>query len=520
MMKFFTFLFFFLIQITAFAAPVDPIHSDAEFDSTVIRANKLYLNADFDSGISIISQLQKSRPDDPAVSYFLANGYWWKIFRAHVYDKETTETPYDDKFDTYLQETIARSEALLRRNAKDVKALFYLGNAYSLKSRMKGLRGSYFSAGRDAGKGKSYLEDVLKIEPNQSDTLYNLGVYNYLADTLPGYAKVLKTLLFLPGGNKETGLKYLTTASKKSLYFGAEAELVLAQFYADFEDRPQDAVQIVERFHVQYPRNAWYHYWLGTLILDELHDYDRAESIYAEILDRCRRKLPSYTTELQNQARLKMARVKSRQLYPEKAIADIRELISEKPNEPGWILSRAYLELGNIYDQIGMRKEAMVSYSQVLSLRDYRNFHEEANKLRTEKYNQTEANIYRMNLEGRRLAADGQFAEAEASFRQVLKKYPNNNLTNYYMAELLLMKGAYPQAEKQFNKLLERKPKEPKWLVAGIYVKLGRVYEARKQAVAARRSYEKALDAEFIASNDRNAAKQRLRQIARSKILK
>ncbi|MGH9856333.1 MAG: tetratricopeptide repeat protein, partial [Acidobacteriota bacterium] len=409
MMKFFTFLFFFLIQITAFAVSNDPIHSDAEFDAAVVRANKLFLNADFDAGITLISQMQKDRPEDPAVSYFMANGYWWKIFRAHVYDKETTDTPFDDDFETYLQETITRSEELLRKNKKDVKALFYLGNAYSLKSRMKGLRGSYFSAGRDAARGKNHLEDVLKIEPDQYDALYNLGVYNYLADTLPGYAKVLKTLLFLPGGNREKGLKYLATASKKSVYFGAEAELVLAQFYADFEDRPQDAVPIVERFRAKYPQNAWYHYWLGTLLLDELHDYDRAETIYAEILDRCRRKLPSYTTELKNQARLKMARVKSRQLYPEKAIEDIRDLISEKPNEPAWILARAYLELGNIYDQIGMRKEAMVSYSQVLSLRDYRNFHEEANKLKSGKYNQTQANIYRMNLEGRRLAADGRF---------------------------------------------------------------------------------------------------------------
>jgi tetratricopeptide (TPR) repeat protein len=259
---------------------------------------------------------------------------------------------------------------------------------------------------------------------------------------------------------------------------------------------------------------------MGTLLLDEIHDYDRAEKVYIEILERCNRRLPSYTAELKNQALLKMARVKSRQLYPEQAIEDIRLLISQKPKEPEWILARAYLDLGNIYDQIGMRKEAITAYSQVLSLRDYRNFHEEANKLRTQKYNQTQANIYRMNLEGRRLAAEGRFEEAEASFRQVLKRHPNNDLTNYYRAELLFMKGSYPEAEKQLKGLLAKKPKEPKWLVAGIYVQLGRIYETTQEALAARRSYEKALSAEFIASNDRNAAKQRLRKIRRSKIIK
>ena len=69
MMKFF--LFFFLL-ISAFALADDPIHSDLEFDATVIRANELFLNADFDAGLALISRLQKDRLGDPGVSYFMA----------------------------------------------------------------------------------------------------------------------------------------------------------------------------------------------------------------------------------------------------------------------------------------------------------------------------------------------------------------------------------------------------------------------------------------------------------------
>jgi tetratricopeptide (TPR) repeat protein len=212
-----------------------------------------------------------------------------------------------------------------------------------------------------------------------------------------------------------------------------------------------------------------------------------------------------------------MARVKSRQLYPEQAIQEIKTLIALKPKAPSWILARAYLELGNIYDQIGMRNEALTAYSQVLSLRDHRNFHEEARKLRNQNYNQTQANIYRTNLEGRRLAADGKFQEAEASFRKVLQRFPNNDLTNYYMAELYYLKGSYKEAETQLHKLLRKNPKDPKWLVAGIYVKLGQIYQASKQATAAKQSYEKALVTKYIASDDRNAAKRGLRNIAQGK---
>lgn len=214
---FFSLLFLLLVSTFSFA---DPIHADAELDRIIFDANSKFLDAHFDEGIELLKEAAKTRPDSPAVSYFLANGYWWKIFRIQIYDKEIKSTEFDDEFDDYLQQTMDRSELLLKRNRDDVVGLFYLGNAYSLKSRLKGLRGSYFSAGRDAGKGKKYLEQVIEAEPTQYDAYYNLGVYNYFAGTLPGFAKVLKTLFFLPGGDKEKGLTLLKIAGQKSGYFG------------------------------------------------------------------------------------------------------------------------------------------------------------------------------------------------------------------------------------------------------------------------------------------------------------
>lgn len=511
---FFSLLFFLLISTFSFA---DPIHADAELDRIILDANSKFLDARFDEGIELLKEAAKTRPDSPAVSYFVANGYWWKIFRIQVYDKEIKSTEFDDEFDNYLQQTIDRSELLLKRNRDDVVGLFYLGNAYSLKSRLKGLRGSYFSAGRDAGKGKKYLEQVIEAEPTQYDAYYNLGVYNYFAGTLPGFAKVLKTLFFLPSGDKEKGLTLLKIAGQKSGYFGEESQLLLARFYADFEEQPLDALRIVQSFRAKHPGNAWYHFWAATLQSDEINDYAQAEKVYAEIVSLCDQKAPTYTAEIKNQAWLKLARAHSRLLEPEKAIDEIKALIATKPKEPSWILPRTYLELGNIYDQIGYRNEAVLAYKQVLSLRDYRNYHQQAEKLIGQDYNQKNADIYRLNLEGRRLASEGRFDEAEASLRAVLQKYPSNDQTTYALADMFYKKGSLLESSQLLNTILSRNPKEPKWLVPGVYVRLGMVYEARKQAEAAKRSYEKALDTEFIASDDRNLAKRALKLMAQHK---
>ena len=516
-MRIFLTLFILMVATLAQAQSADPVHVDAAFDATVAKANELFLEADFDGGITVIKQLEKKRPYSPAVSYFLANGYWWKIFRIHIYEQVAKETPYDKLFDRYLSQTMEQSERILKRNRSDVTALFYLGNAYSLRSRVKVLKGSYFSAGRDAAKGKKYLERVLELYPKQYDAHYNVGAYNYLAGALPGYAKVLKTLLFMPGGNKEKGLKYLNIAAKKSTYFGAEAELILARFYADFEDQPQESLAIVKKFHAKYPDNAWYHFWLAALYSDALNDYETAEKVYEDMLERHRRRIPSYTKEVQNQVRLKLARVHNRLLDPEKAIREIKVLINEKPKEPGWILVRAHMELASIYDQIGMRKEAIRAYKQVLSLPEYRDSHEDAEKQMSRKYNQTLAHIYRLNLEARRLAAKGKFDEAESTFQAILKRYPNSEQTRFYIAEMHYLKGDYTRAEKLYKDLLRRDPRESEGLVAGIYVKLGQVYEAKKQALAAKHSYEKALNSKFIAGDDRAAAKRGLRHIANNK---
>jgi tetratricopeptide (TPR) repeat protein len=508
---------FLLFAVVSPFLHADTIHNDAALDQSIVHANELFLNARLDEGIEVIRQLEKTHPDSPAVPFFTANGYWWKIFRAYIYDKDDPTPDFDKNFDYYLNQTIDRCEKLLKKNEKDEQALFYLGNAYSLRSRVKGLRGSYFSAGRDAAKGKYYLEEVLKINPQQYDSYYNLGVYNYFASTLPGFAKVLKALLFLPGGNRSKGLTLLRTAGEKSLYFAEESQLILARFYTEFEERPYDALRIIDGFYKKHPDNAWYHYWLGTLYSDEINDYYQAATIYRQILDKCNAGVPNYTVEVKNQAWLKLVRAENKQLFPETAIDEIHRLLASKPSKPSYILPRSYLELGNIYDSIGMRSNAVQAYKQVLSLPDYRDYHDQAKKLLQQDYNQTAANIYRANLEGRRFAIAGEYAAAEASFKKVLQQYPDNEQTLLAIGEMQFMKGDFGEATDTLNKILDRRPKEPKWLLAGTYVRLGQVYEARKQASAAKALYEKALETKYLASDDRNIAKRALRMIAEMK---
>ena len=70
----------------------------------------------------------------------------------------------------------------------------------------------------------------------------------------------------------------------------------------------------------------------------------------------------------------------------------------------------------------------------------------EAQKLLDRNYNQKNADIFRQNLDGRRLAAAGEFEAAEASLKTVLKQYPNNEQSLYALAEMYYLKASYQEA--------------------------------------------------------------------------
>ena len=56
------------------------------------------------------------------------------------------------------------------------------------------------------------------------------------------FLKGLRVLLFLPGGNREEGLRRLESAAGRSRYFGLEARILLATLLSDRREGAYDLV--------------------------------------------------------------------------------------------------------------------------------------------------------------------------------------------------------------------------------------------------------------------------------------
>ena len=67
------------------------------------------------------------------------------------------------------------------------------------------------------------------------DAYAGLGLYNYLADTLSGLAKVLRFVMGIPGGDKREGVRQLRIAMEQGVLTRAGARFYLANVLRIYE---------------------------------------------------------------------------------------------------------------------------------------------------------------------------------------------------------------------------------------------------------------------------------------------
>ncbi len=105
----------------------------------------------------------------------------------------------------------------------------------------RALRGERLSAARDGKNIKDALERALQLDPALQDAFFGIGVYHYYAAVAPTAAKVLRWLLFLPGGDRAQGLGEMLRARDGGQLLRSEADYQLHVLYLWHEQQPERA---------------------------------------------------------------------------------------------------------------------------------------------------------------------------------------------------------------------------------------------------------------------------------------
>jgi tetratricopeptide (TPR) repeat protein len=269
---------------------------------------------------------------------------------------------HDEDFRTKADAAIAVIEAWTAREPKRAEAWFYLGGAYGARAQWRVLREERFAAARDGKRIKNALEQALVLDPTLQDAYFGIGLYHYYADVAPAALRILRWMLLLPGGDKLQGMREMLRARSEGQLLQSEADYQLHLIYLWYEQQPQRALQLLRGLRDRHPRNPLFVQLIADIQDVYLHDLQATRQTWQALVDAAQARRVAEPAMAEAAAHLGLASVLVRLDEPESAVEHLHAIIATNPTAPFGVVARAQLLLGQTFDRLGRRDEALAAY--------------------------------------------------------------------------------------------------------------------------------------------------------------
>jgi tetratricopeptide (TPR) repeat protein len=286
---------------------------------------------------------------------------WWQM------QQDPLNRTRDAAFERQADDAIERIEQWTMREPTRGEAWFYLGGAIGARAQWRVLRGQHLAAARDGKRIKSALERALMLDPALQDAYFGIGLYHYYADVAPAFAKMLRWLLLLPGGDRERGLEEMHRARSGGQLLRSEADYQLHQIYRWYEKQMPKALELLVALAERHPHNAHFSEQIAV-IQDYTEDHAASLRSWERVLALARAGRVAYPEPTSARAELGVALELDHLGHPEAALPHLRALIEAQPRAPVGVEALAHLQLGNVYDRLRRRNEAIAAYRAALML--------------------------------------------------------------------------------------------------------------------------------------------------------
>jgi len=371
--------FFCLLILASFCAtPLLAADPQQLYDEGV---NHLF-NLDFVQAEAAFGSLAREHPGNPDYWNGLGSTYWLKILynqqklnfdsfsskdRFGTADSRDAVSEAEEKqLRDAVEKALSTAEARLKKDPKDLLALYAKGNAYStLASFEATIKRSYLSAARKAKTARNLHKEILKADPNFHDARTSVGIYNYAVGSLSWGARMLVSVVGLGGDGKEVGIRDLETASAKGQRAATEAKMLLVVVYGR-EKQFDKALKLIDELHAKFPRNFMLEMSRGSFY-GKMSRWDLAAQNYKRVAEKVMAHKDGYD-------RLRLERVLYELANSEfqgekfedasKTYARVASGEHATPNEKG----NAHLWMGRMSDTRKDRNDALKHYNAVLKL--------------------------------------------------------------------------------------------------------------------------------------------------------
>jgi tetratricopeptide (TPR) repeat protein len=214
-----------------------------------------------DLAIPEAQQMQRQMPEDPLGYILEAEALWWDIWCSSAeYKYGMTMARHREKMaaDQHYLELAAKAQGLAEarlKNHESAEMYFYAGMGEALAARLYGLRWENRATARAGVRARENFTRALALDPGLADADMGLGLYDYYVDTLSTMARVLRFFMGIPGGTKEEGIRLLKLAIREGQLTPPVARFYLAINLHNYDQRYEEALQVISPLVDQYPDN-------------------------------------------------------------------------------------------------------------------------------------------------------------------------------------------------------------------------------------------------------------------------
>jgi tetratricopeptide (TPR) repeat protein len=256
-------IFVFVTTVVGQSTPESP----AQLDTLRAEGYEALYNLDYEGARRRFQKMIDLAPNHPAGPQSIAASLWiqqlnesWELKATLYSDKALTkEKPkvdprQVDEFRKWTRRARQLSEARLKRNARDVEALYFLGAAEGLEAAYAaGVERKYMAALRTGSSAVNHHRKVLELSPEFRDAELTIGLQNYVIGSLSLPLKMLAKTVGV-SGSKKRGLKELERVATEGQWGRDVARVLLVDLYKR-EKRWDDAIATARELSERYPRN-------------------------------------------------------------------------------------------------------------------------------------------------------------------------------------------------------------------------------------------------------------------------
>lgn len=307
------------------------------------------LNLEMDNARKTFARLDQQYPDYALTPFLKATVDWAE---AEV-SRGNQRNAMRDRAIQAMEKAVQKADGEIKALGDDPAANQWRltrGMANFFAARMYADSGHTLAAYRLGRSGRDELRDLIQTHPDMDDAYLVLGMYEYIAGSIPRGLKWLAALFDL-GGDRDLGIRYLERASAKAPVMAPEAARMLLVAAGILPETTRNCayMPMARYMRKRYPANPHYSIALQLLLVNcGFPKQALAETAVAE---------KQFLEDFPNlEEEFKVIRI-----YAYRDQGKLKKILAMKKDFPK---DQAYwrLILAETYDVLGMRKKAVEIY--------------------------------------------------------------------------------------------------------------------------------------------------------------